>query len=182
MSKYTVWMAGDGKFDSWNTKPRKFEDIEADDFMSACHFVWEYYHDGKEGSWILDVDSEHPALLHKRREWSYDLYPTEEDAYRATFEKIDAQKIATYRRFYDLPDDAPVCLKCWEKFAIPYLEDDGENVNITYTCYRRGKFVFYYEPKDAALSWRETINAQVGFCLSAMDACMNCQVRDVSAS
>lgn len=178
MSKYTVWMAGDGKFDSWNTKPRKFEDIEADDFMSACRFVWEYYHNGKEGSWILDVDSEHPVLHHKHREWSYSLYPTEEDAYHATFAEIDAQKAATYRKFHKLPDDTPVHLKCWEKFAIPYLEDDGENISITYACYRRNKYAPCYEPKDELMPCIESVDTQVNFCLNIMADCMDCPMRD----
>lgn len=86
VQKYTVWMSGDDSFDSMNRHPRKFENIDAEDFISACQYVWEHHHEGKNGYWILDISGRHPVLRHKRREWNYSLHMTYEDAYNATVE------------------------------------------------------------------------------------------------
>lgn len=86
MPKYTVWMSGDDGFDSLNRRPLEFSDIEAEDFISACKFVWEHCHGGKNGHWVLDISGKHPVIHHDRREWSYGLYMTYKDAFDATVE------------------------------------------------------------------------------------------------
>lgn len=84
MSKFTVWMSGEDTLYAWNRCPRKFENIEANTFADACIYVWEYYHLGKEGRWLLDTDNETFNLRHTSREWEYGLFQTEEEAELAT--------------------------------------------------------------------------------------------------
>ena len=40
MQKYTVWMSGEDTPYSWNRSPKKFNNIEAGDFIAACIYVW----------------------------------------------------------------------------------------------------------------------------------------------
>lgn len=84
MSKFTVWMSGENTLYAWNRRPRKFENIEAGTFAEACRYVWEYYHLGEEGEWILDAGDGVFTLRHTRREWEYGLFQTEEEAEIAT--------------------------------------------------------------------------------------------------
>lgn len=174
MSKFTVWMSGDGDLTSFNPQPRKYDKIEAEDFIGACRYVYTFYHWDWEGHWVMEFDNGTPFFRNIHRNWRYGLYPTEQEAYDATFGKIEAQKIAAYRRMKHIPEGEPINLKCWEKFAIPHIEDAGENINISYVCYPMRRQILFYEPKSS----QECAVPMSYVPFGILDSCVNCPKRN----
>lgn len=172
MPKFTVWMAGDGDPSSYNWQPHKYDEIEAEDFIKACQYVRSFYF--LEDRWILEFDNGNPFLRHIYRGWRYGLYQTKQEAYDATFGKIEAQKIETYRNMKGIPEGELVNLKCWERFAIPYVKDSGENIDFIYACYPMRKCKFVYETKSPL-----DIHIPATYVpFSILESCVNCPMRN----